>query len=154
MQNAPRSVAQQRDGLCAWPNPTLTYYTAQSAIQNKEKSIEKRRKTQTTRHLSTPPEAMTPTAKHGQTTHTHIACGILDGAGIQQKLHAVRLTLHSGPHQRRPSELRATACANVPICRRQPSAAQMHCTSTRACRGDTHRDTTHDDRNKLENMTK
>jgi hypothetical protein len=45
-------------------------------------------------------------------THTHLVRGILVGAGIQQQPRAVRVTIESGPNQRRVSVLRAHA--NVP----------------------------------------
>ncbi len=43
---------------------------------------------------------------HADHTGTHHVLGVLVGAGIQQQPRAVRVTILSGPHQRRPSVLR------------------------------------------------
>ncbi len=65
----------------------------------------------------------TPHAPHATTrTRTHIRLCILVGAGIQQQLCAVRVTLPTGQNQRRESVLRAAQCA-AHMC---VAAAQPH----------------------------
>ncbi len=74
-----------------------------------------------------PPLLQNTPTRHHPHSHTHLVLGLFVGAGIQQQPRAVRETIVSGIHERRPSVLRAPPqmCRPQCMCRRSATACEQ-----------------------------
>ena len=109
--------------------PSRCVDLAQKSAKPKRKRVDNKNRKQnwkwhiTSHHIQSPPPPQRKRPARITLTCTNISRGILVGAGIQQQPHAVRITIHSSPNQRRASVLQSAP--NMPNCVPPPSPPHM-----------------------------